>query len=414
MMFVIRRLFLVSLLAGAVLAAGAEQPAPATGVVAGTVTFGDTQRPARFASVTLTPVKSDESATEKALVQAGKDKNPMSALGALFGGMTMLSGQTDLAGRYEIEGVAPGEYFVLVNVPGYVSAGAVSMATGQSDLAGAPRVHVDGVRPAHEDVSLTRGAAISGRVTFEDGSPLTAGVVSVNATAKPQKQAKDEVDIGRSMAVMMSGGLKIAQTDDRGTYRIAGLAPGEYTVAVKLVPKQSVHMNKGVIGTRGMTTSTIEIYAPATEHLKDAAKFTVKSGDDLTDENITVDLSAMHSVSGTVASSADHHLLNSGTITLTDVADKTVKREAAVTSDGSFELIYVPAGSYTLTTSALADTAANPKAESLGPFSMAVPKTLQGYADVTQPVIVGQSDVTGVHLEAAPKDKAAKADGDDD
>jgi hypothetical protein len=387
-------------------------PAAPTGTVAGTILFSDTQRPARFAKVTLTPVKNDGNAGLEALSKKKDDNvNLGQAMGALMGGVTMLSAQTDAAGKYELKNVAPGDYYVLAIVPGYVSPGAGSAMSGDVSLEGAPEVHVVADSTVRGDVSLERGAALSGRVTYDDGSPVTGVAVQVESTKKPAKKPDPaDINISRAMMMAMSGGLKIAMTDDRGMYRIAGLPAGEYRVKADVQLTGNTSMRGGVISLNGLRgTSKMTVFAPATLHEADAQKMTLKAGDDRTDVDVQINLAGTHTVSGHVASAVDHHLLNSGSVTLVDGTDKKVTRNGAVEPDGSFSIGYVPSGSYTLTISDAADTVAAPSKRATGLINFQQDKTVKSYDDTSLTEVVAAQDVTGINVELKESAKVKQA-----
>jgi hypothetical protein len=406
---------MVLVLAGVVLGAGAMAqtavPSAPAGTVDGAITFGDTQRPARFAKVTLTPVKSEPNAGLEALEKKKDDNvNLGQAMGALMGGVTMLSAQTDAAGKYELKNVAPGDYYVLANVPGYVSPGAGSAMSGNLSLEGAPEVHVVADSTVRGDVALERGAALSGRITYDDGSPVTGVAVMAETTKAEKKPDPANINIGRAMMMAMSGGLKIAVTDDRGTYRIAGLPAGEYRVKADVQLTGNTSMRGGVFNLNSLRgTSKMTVFAPATLHEADAQKMTLRAGDDRTDVDVQINLGGTHSVSGHVASAVDHHLLNAGSVTLVDTTDKEVKRSGAVEPDGSFAIEYVPSGSYTLKISDAADAVAEPSKRPTGLINFQQDKVMKSYDDTSVPEVVAAQDVTGINVELKESAKVKQA-----
>src|SRR5581483_1013499 len=233
-------------------ASRAQQPvAPPSGTVAGHVTCGDTQRPARFASVLLYGVPTSVSATPAPPSEGASDAQVEAALKASLAGLNstnFVQTQTDVEGAFRVAGVPPGDYYVFASVPGYVQPMNVVQAAIEAGadphklLPGVPTVHVSPDRESLADVSIDRGAAISGRVVWEDGSPVTKANVVVVA-AKGEKPLPPQY----SMIVMASigaGGL-LAVTDDLGRFRIAGLAPGDYYVKAMLQTQSQLSMQNG-------------------------------------------------------------------------------------------------------------------------------------------------------------------------
>lgn len=382
----------------------AAPPAP-TGTVTGTITFGDTRKPARFAKVTLTPVHTDMKKSLKGLSDKEAEANPMAAFGALMSAVTMLSTQTDVEGHYQVTGVAPGDYYVLSNVPGYVSPSMEDLKSGSTDLPGTVRVHIESNQTVSGDAALERGATLTGTVSYEDGSPVTAAVVTVKpakkaAEFKKKSDDNDADDIGRGMMLAMSGGVKMAVTDDIGRYRIAGLAPGEYHVSAMVSMSSNVAMKGGVMNLNAMRGGARRnVYAPDTLHEASAAVVAAKSGQETSDANILVNLSATHSVSGRLTSATTHQPVNSGDISLEDTTDKTVTFTGPVSSDGTFTILYVPAGAYTLKVSDAADTEAAPAKRPTGLLNIQQDKVIKSYDDLSQPQIVADTDVIGVQVE---------------
>ena len=150
------------------------------------------------------------------------------------------------------------------------------------------------------------------------------------------------------------------------------------------------------------------VYAPGGFRKADAKPVTLSAGEDRTDEDITFNLSATHSVSGRVTSAEDHHGLNRGVVRLTDVSDKTFVRSAGLDEDGNFNVTFVPSGTYTMTVSNAADTV--PENSSAGePMMVTGDRTVRSYEKATQQIILADSDVTGQNFELKPT-KAGNAD----
>jgi hypothetical protein len=382
----------------------AQQPgeAAAGGTVAGTITYGDTQRPARFAQVMLLPVPADKAAT----APTEKDFRNDSAAAMAFvrktmSSMTMLQTQTGLDGSYSLADVAPGDYYLAPSAPGYVSPISAAVAAAPAGtpsakaMTGLPVIHVDANRTVRGNAALERGAAIAGNLTFDDGAPAAGVMVMVDLAA----ESPVSEDSAAVMFGTMNGGLHMATADDRGHFRIAGIAAGEYLVKATLHMRNGFSMRNGVMDMGNIrAASALVFYAPGTLHKTDATRLKLRSGEERGDLDFKVNLSGMHTVSGRVGSAIDHHALNSGVVTLTDVADKGFTRSASLDATGAYSVTFVPPGSYTLEVSGAADTEPSKKKND-AVMRFASNHTLKSYEDASQGVIVAASDVAGINLE---------------
>ena len=130
---------------------------------------------------------------------------------SLFGGR----GITDQDGHYRIANVPAGTYEVVTAAPAFVLAeNSVSRTIFISE-----GENVEGI-----DFALARGGVITGRVIDADGRPVIQQQVNIyRADAWDQRQR------GQTQPVFATRG---AATDDRGIYRVFGLTPGRYKVAV--------------------------------------------------------------------------------------------------------------------------------------------------------------------------------------
>ncbi|MEZ5316514.1 MAG: carboxypeptidase-like regulatory domain-containing protein [Vicinamibacterales bacterium] len=168
-------------------AARAERPPAGTALLAGVVTGGtDSDAPVRRAIVTLS---------------AGDGSDARSLV-------------TDDDGRFAFRGLPAGRYTLTADKPAYLrnSFGARRPGRPGTSIALAEAQQLTGVR-----VVLPRGAVITGTLRLATGEPLA----DTQVVAIPIAQAE-------------AGGRLVTAgeftSDDRGVYRIFGLAPGDYLV----------------------------------------------------------------------------------------------------------------------------------------------------------------------------------------
>lgn len=398
----------------------AQQPAEGApmGAVMGTVLCGDTQRPARFASVMLVPVQEDK---PEAKAAADKANSPAAVKAAMaqMGNVTMLQGQTSLDGSYAIANVPPGDYYLSSTAPGYVSAVAAAVAkapagsTGKALYVGVPVVHVEANQTVRGDISLERGAAVMGTVAFDDGGLAGTLLVRVDRAEGSNDEASAAVSGG--LAMMFSGaGARFAIADDRGNFRISGLPAGEYLVKASVQLGNSFSIRAGVMDSLSfLQLPPMQIYSPGTVHKGEATKIKLAAGEERGDVNIVVKLTGMHSVSGRVGSVTDHHPLNQATVTLVDANDKDFKRASQVDSTGAFTVNFVPPGTYALEVTGAADAERRQKAAKVA-VGFATMHVLKRYEKGSVPVMVDASDVTGVSVELKEAKDPVKDHDDED
>jgi hypothetical protein len=353
-----------------------QQDAGPVGHVTGTVIDQDTQRPVRLANVMLV-----------AMPVANESRN---------GGLMRFSGsrggsvaKTGPDGTYAIETTGSGDFFVLATAAGYVSQRALLQA--QFD-AGAkaedlvkqiPMVHVSANGEASATVVLQHGGALGGRLQWDDGSAAAGVSVLAESTVKPQTMP---------LPLSLFGGYggNAVEVDDRGEFRLNGLASGDYYISAIV---QSGASRDGYV-------STIHVYAPGVFRKADAKLVTVRVGDERDDLQMVIDLSSLRMVSGSVGSSSGTANVKSGSVTLQDSVDPSLQLAGAISADGSFSLKFVPPGTYTMTVQGSSSERTTGGFRRGGSSSGGA--TFQTY---TQTLAVGSADVTGLEINLAATSK---------
>jgi hypothetical protein len=194
----------VQLFISVILALALGQPsAPAsTGGIAGRVTADDTHAPIAGARIMLFPAR-----PPRAPNQIPIGPPPQTT--------------TDQDGRFVFDRIEPGEYRINAQKSGFAPMG----MPGLPPMTPAAVTVVAG-QQVTVDLHLLRGGVISGRVFDPKGEPLTdAQVTALRRMPAPRNPSGQN----RLLPAPMTGPQ---QTNDLGEFRISGLAPGDYAVAV--------------------------------------------------------------------------------------------------------------------------------------------------------------------------------------
>jgi hypothetical protein len=395
-----------------------------TGTVTGHITFAETQLPARFAEVVLVrqPDPGDPVTQEQRMAQQRAEAAHPSPAKKGPQKVVSVSGRSGVDGSFAITQVPPGDYWALGQMAGYLPPVPTPPNEKEADnlaklTAELPVVHVAANQLANVNLVLRRGAVISGRVTFKDGTPLSG----VQVTANPRGTERMRFQIAY---VPLTSALQMAShnraggfdetasgTDDLGQFRIAGLTPGNYRVSFTLSTGGGTRMvQNSPGGFSGAPTerepSAVTVFAPGRFRLSEARVFEIHADEQINDADVEVDLDDLRDVSGHVLAKQDRHPIGEAMITLSEGADRENPRSKNVEADGSFHFTYVPAGSYTLSVKYAADIdgAAIEKMQAAAEEQMASGigmvqsgeewmKPLHRYHKAELPVVVGEHDV---------------------
>ncbi len=204
---------------------GRGQATPGPGVIVGRVVDADTGAAVAEAEVTLA-ARADVATAPSANLLTGAD------------------------GRFVAREVPVGNIQVTVTAPGYLRG-----SHGQSRPAGPSRpIQVTDKNSVIEaTIRLWKSAVVSGMVTDEANEP------AIDITVRALRQSFAN---GRPLYAAVGRG----RTDDRGIYRIAGLAPGDYIVAVpqRLATVPTATMNsmiEGVMDAQGLPPGAMDLAA---------------------------------------------------------------------------------------------------------------------------------------------------------
>ena len=319
---------------------------PDTGAIEGRVFCDDSKSPARFATVLTIPIPTFDANGKGTLPKVSRTN----------------VAKTNLDGDYTLTKISSGDYFVLAEMQGYLSPVAqfrkhdldnLKPETIKKLIELLPSVHVEPGRTARADVTLERGASISGTVTYDDGSPAIGAYIQI-------EPAQNVPNSGRPMTQGMID-RPIGWTDDHGQYRINGLPDGKYIVAARMSHDSS---EGNPMATQNSESDAyreypefgeMTIYAEQALHKENAEILEVTQGKELSDVDIVIPLHAFHSISGSVVAQGNQPSIVFGFVSLQDANDKTFTRNSVILADSSFQFPYLAPGKYELKTFHLSD-----------------------------------------------------------
>jgi hypothetical protein len=261
-----------------------------------------------------------------------------------------------------------------------------------------PIVHVEAGQVARVSLTLRRGAVLSGRVQFADGSPaigvkvgweLAERDIAIQSVRLARPSRLNEIARAFESDTRHDGGGAI---DDEGRYRIFGLSPGKYiisTIVASQLGTGQVMMSDGSgvrsSGRNRMYPNMTTVYGPGVFRRKEAKVFEIRGEEQVTDADVKIDMSGLHAIKGRVLAGEDRHAPSMAMVRLMEDG-RDLLQLATTEDDGSFQINYVPSGSYTLVVLGSDDMA-------VPADSTEVPRQPKLYHQAKVPVVVGASDV---------------------
>jgi hypothetical protein len=235
---------------------------------------------------------------------------------------------TDADGRFDLKDLPAGRWTISATKGGFVS-----QQYGQRHPFEAvePIELMDGQRFS-ANFTLSRGSVITGRVSDEFGDPITGARVQV---------LRSQVQQGRRRLMPTANG---AQTDDTGSFRVFGLAPGEYYVAASL--------QAAPLDSSDSPVAYAPTYFPGTGNVADAQRISLTLGTEQSGINFVLQPVRAVRVSGTVADSTGAPTQAILTLTPAGFGDEgglQIGNPARVLPDGTFTILNVVPGDYVLT-----------------------------------------------------------------
>ena len=256
-----------------------QEPATGTAFVEGVVVSADLGRPVRRAIVRLSPVVPGPSR----------------------------STTSDDAGRFRFEGVAAGQFLLTAAKPGYLESTFGQRQPG-SGRPGTPLSVSAGQRIERVALPIARGGVLAGTVADDGGEPAFGTEVQAFRFAWQQGE--------RTLRLAGSD-----TADDRGSFRIGALPPGEYLVMASPAGKAGIFEDMGLLPKLGnagtmsvgrmmrppsdptnaaITSDYAPVFYPGTMSSSSAMRLTIAVSEERSGLDIQLPLVSMGRVEGLV------------------------------------------------------------------------------------------------------------------
>jgi hypothetical protein len=248
------------------------------------------------------------------------------------GGVT----STDGSGNFEIKELPAGRYTITASKGGYVMSQYGQRRPGDP---GTPIELSDGQTAEKVNFVLSRGSVISGKIVDDGGEPVSGTNVQA---------MRYQFMSGARRLVPGGGEGSNDRTDDQGTFRLYGLAPGDYYVSANNRSNQFV--------TPGMTNTEADgfapTYFPGTSNITEATRVSLKAGQEMGGANFALIIARMARIRGRAINSHGEPIGNA--MLMLTPADTGMAfggmnmMNAMVAGDGAFQFANVAPGRYTL------------------------------------------------------------------
>jgi hypothetical protein len=282
---------------------------------------------------------------------------PLRRARVMLGGAALPIGRTAIThddGTFAFEGLPAGRYTLSAAKDGYVGMG---YGAARPERRGSPIIGRDG-ESLRLTVRLPRGSVITGIVTTPDGQPAAGLTVSA-------LENRYDTQTGERRLTAVS--RTPTQTDDRGVYRIHGLAAGEYAVAAhgrsapgapsEVQALSAADIQRARAGESALPRRTVTlapVFFPGTPIASQAAMVTLGKGEERTGVDIVFQFAPTARVEGAVLSPHTGGVnvsLSSRATTRTPGIPTGFGVQKRVDADGRFAFGGVPPGHYTLSAS---------------------------------------------------------------
>ncbi len=250
------------------------------------------------------------------------------------GGVT----STDANGNFELKELAAGRYNITAMKGGFVQGQYGQRRPGEP---GTLIELSDGQTAEKVNFVLSRGGVITGRIVDDAGEPVSG----------TQVMAMRFQFMGGTRRLVPGGGEGSSdRTDDQGTYRLFGLAPGDYFVSAANRNMQFVMPEMNNTELDGFAPT----YYPGTSSIGEATRITLRSGQEMSGAHFQLISGRMARVRGRVLTSKGEPVGRSMLMLMP--ADPmlgggmgfSAANNAMVGADGAFQFANIAPGRYNL------------------------------------------------------------------
>jgi 5-hydroxyisourate hydrolase-like protein (transthyretin family) len=300
--------------------------------VRGRLVYEDTNRPMRYALVALVP--------------------PAENYGTLYSSKFV---KTDETGNFVIRNVKPGTYIAYVKSEGILNQDSYKFSFRRANQDNKPeqlfeKIEIGGLGEFQIVVAARRGGSISGKIVYADGEAAVG--VMVEALRK-----EGEIFSNISSDFSSSGyRIGMAETDDRGAYRISGLPDGQYIIRVIEPISHGQNSAQYIYNLRGNQNSILRTYYPEGETSKNAKEMEILPGQEQAGIDIMLPERRLFTLSGRIAKKSDGTPLENFSVTFyslaerdTRVADSLSGNATVSNKNGEWTLKGLPKGKYRIT-----------------------------------------------------------------
>jgi uncharacterized protein (DUF2141 family) len=260
----------------------------------------------------------------------------------------LLETTADENGLFRFVGVEPGRYFLTASKPSFLKG---SYGASLPERMGIPIAVSESSALSELLIPLWRGGVIAGAIRNWRGEPVQDLTV---AAFRVRSVAGDPT--------VSSAATASVKTDDLGTYRLFGLAPGKYVVAAILPPAlvraalEAKTQERTDLRTAELPTSSVSVFFPGTSAIGRADLIELGTSEELGGVSFSIVLEQMARVEVLVTPPPGVEIatLRLRATMTTDVGSERVilRRELPSSAHGAIEIADVPPGDYRLTVSA--------------------------------------------------------------